>query len=136
MFVKQKTQLHLRDLSAAQLATVASGVLPSLTPLRLMKLGGRFCKQLGLVCRNALDESAVFLNMLRPVARMPTQVRQSLSLQFKQQTASSKTETDMGLKMENMKKEHSAERIWKQRILQILDLGALPLYINVRSLHM
>ena len=74
--------------------------------------------------------------MLRPVARMPTQVRQSLSLQFKQQTASSKTETDMGLKMENMKKEHSAERIWKQRILQILDLGALPLYINVRSLHM
>ena len=36
----KRAQLHLRDLSAAQLAAVISGLMPRLTPLQLLKIGG------------------------------------------------------------------------------------------------
>ena len=38
--VRTRTQLHLKDLDAAQLATCTARVVPLLTPLKLMKLRG------------------------------------------------------------------------------------------------
>ena len=36
----KKTHIHLKDFTSAQVATILSGLLPEITPLRLLKIGG------------------------------------------------------------------------------------------------
>ncbi|CAE7206687.1 unnamed protein product [Symbiodinium sp. CCMP2592] len=105
----KRAQLHLSDLSGPQLATVLSGVVPELTPLRLLKLGGEI-----------------------------VQVRKSISEQWKQQTAGRKDNTDLDAKIDMVKKEASAERVWKQRLFTIFDtvLGVSQLMIIRQHTHL
>ncbi|OLP85907.1 hypothetical protein AK812_SmicGene33060, partial [Symbiodinium microadriaticum] len=86
----KRAQLHLRDLSAAQLAAVISGLMPRLTPLQLLKIGGEIL-----------------------------QVRQSLTTQWKQQSSKS-SDAHMQEKLDMMKRENGAERLWKSRLLELV----------------
>ncbi|CAE7628547.1 unnamed protein product [Symbiodinium necroappetens] len=86
----KRAQLHLRDLSAAQLAAVISGLMPRLTPLQLLKIGGEIL-----------------------------QARQSLTTQWKQQSIKT-SDAHMQEKLDMMKRENGAERLWKSRLLELV----------------
>ena len=120
----KKTDVHLRDLSAAQLATVLSGLISSITPLQLFKIGGEVL-QVGMPSIMSLPfHLRVYLHAhLHPFACLILQIRKSITFQWKQQTAGARGELDMHKKLDMVSREGSAERVWKTRLLQILQTG-------------
>ena len=120
----KKTQLHLKDLTASQLGTVLAGFTPELTPLKLLKLGGEVLRVTLPLISNLIIVEALsmrFCHFPSPSysAACSCKVRKSMTHQWKQQSAGRSMDSDLDKKMTLVKREGSAERLWKTRLLQI-----------------
>ncbi|CAE7206309.1 unnamed protein product, partial [Symbiodinium sp. CCMP2456] len=95
--INSRTHCHMRDLGAPQLATALVGLMPAMTCNSLLKLGGDVL-----------------------------QVRKSLTSQVKaaHAAAGKNDESSMQAKIEALRKESTAERLWQQRLLDLMQIGS------------
>ena len=112
----------MQDLSSAQLATVLVGLKPALTQVTVLQLGVDCLQAAGFELVGFLFVACYLvmspISLVPVVAYMPApfEVRKELTLQARH----AKTpEQILNLKMECVRKESAAERVWKERLLTI-----------------